>query len=296
MHELQAAAAVGQMGLAQCYETLLRAARRCTRAQVLLTHADLADRAALPQRALDAAHAARARRRSRSSTRTTPWSPTRSSSATTTRSARWSTNLVEADALVILTDQAGLYDADPRKDPDATLVEEARRRRSGARGDGRRRRQRARPSGGMLTKVLAAQARRAQRRAHRHRRRAASPTCWCASPRGERIGTLLSARRPCRSPRASSGSPITCSVRGAARARRRRGARAARATARACCRSAWSRSTGEFERGEVVGLPRPDGREIARGLANYSAAEARRIMRRPSARSRRSSATWTSPS
>jgi glutamate 5-kinase len=43
------------------------------------------------------------------------------------------------------------------------------------------------------------------------------------------------------------------------------------------------RCEGQFERGEAVGCCDPDGREVARGLVNYSAAETQRILRRPSA-------------
>ena len=89
MHELQAAAAVGQMGLVQVYETCFREARPAHRPGAADARRPRRP-AALPERALDAAHAARARASSRSSTRTTPSSPTRSASATTTRSARWS--------------------------------------------------------------------------------------------------------------------------------------------------------------------------------------------------------------
>ena len=110
---------------------------------------------ALPERALDAASRCSASASSRSSTRTTPSSTTRSSSATTTRSARWSPTCVDADALVILTDQRGLFSADPRKDPAARLIDE------GAAGDPELERMAggagsALGRGGMLTKVLAA--------------------------------------------------------------------------------------------------------------------------------------------
>ena len=150
------------------------------------------------------------------------------------------TNLVEADALVILTDQAGLFDADPRTNPDATLVEEADALDPALEAHGRRHRQRAR-QGRHAHQGAGGAPRRAQRRAHRHRLRAASPTCSCASPQGERIGTPAHRARPCRSPRASNGSPITSAS--PARLRLDAGAvqRPARATARACCRSAWSR-------------------------------------------------------
>ena len=153
VHELQAAAAVGQMGLAQIYESALRA-HGIGSAQVLLTHADLADR----ERYLNAR-----------STLVTLLGlgvvPVINENDTVVNDeikfgdndtlGALVTNLLDADALVILTDQAGLFSADPRKDPAARLVE------NGAAGDpalelmaggagsalGR---------GGMLTKILAA--------------------------------------------------------------------------------------------------------------------------------------------
>ncbi|MCC6972350.1 MAG: glutamate 5-kinase, partial [Phycisphaerales bacterium] len=124
MHELQAAAAVGQMGLAQAYETRFTQYGLKT-AQVLLTHEDLADRL----RYLNAR-----------STLTTLLElgvvPIINENDTVvTDEIKFGdndtlgalvANLVEAEALVILTDQAGLYTADPRKNHAATLVTEHR--------------------------------------------------------------------------------------------------------------------------------------------------------------------------
>src|SRR3954467_5235973 len=124
LNELQAAAAVGQMGLAQMYETKLRE-NGLGSAQVLLTHADLADR----ERYLNA----------RSTLLTLLQLnvvPVINENDTVVNDeikfgdndtlGALVANLVEADALVILTDQKGLYTADPRKDPAATFVHEAR--------------------------------------------------------------------------------------------------------------------------------------------------------------------------
>ena len=123
MHELQAAAAVGQMGLAQCYESCFRG-HGLHSAQVLLTHADMADR----QRYLNA----------RSTLRTLlalGVIPVINENDTVVTDeiklgdndtlGALVTNLMEADALVILTDQAGLYEADPRRDPLAKLIAQA---------------------------------------------------------------------------------------------------------------------------------------------------------------------------
>jgi glutamate 5-kinase len=137
VHELQAAAAVGQMGLAQMYETKLRE-NGLGSAQVLLTHADLADR----ERYLNAR-----------STLLTLLKlgvlPVINENDTVVNDeikfgdndtlGALVANLVEADALVILTDQRGLYSADPRKDPAAQFVSVAPGRRPGAGSHGRRR-------------------------------------------------------------------------------------------------------------------------------------------------------------
>src|SRR5664279_1288885 len=153
IHELQAAAAVGQMGLVQAYEAAFAEFGLHT-AQILLTHDDLADR----RRYLNA----------RSTLRTLldlDVIPIINENDTvTTDEIRFGdndtlgalvTNLIEADVLVLLTDQQGLFTADPRKHPTATLVKSARAgdeqleamagKAAGAVG-----------RGGMLTKVLAA--------------------------------------------------------------------------------------------------------------------------------------------
>ena len=153
VHELQAAAAVGQMGLAQMYETQLRK-HQLGSAQVLLTHADLADR----ERYLNAR-----------STLLTLLAhgvlPVINENDTVVNDeikfgdndtlGALVANLVEADALVILTDQKGLYSADPRKDPNARFIEQARagdpELESMAGGAGS-----SLGKGGMITKILAA--------------------------------------------------------------------------------------------------------------------------------------------
>ena len=123
VHELQAAAAVGQMGLVQCYETCFREHGIAT-AQVLLTHSDMADR----QRYLNA----------RSTLRTLldlgVIPVINENDTVVTDEIKFGdndtlgslvTNLVEADVLIILTDQPGLYDADPRRDAAARFIPEA---------------------------------------------------------------------------------------------------------------------------------------------------------------------------
>ena len=153
VHELQAAAAVGQMGLAQMYETKLREMGLGS-AQVLLTHADLADR----ERYLNAR-----------STLLTLLKlgvvPVINENDTVVNDeikfgdndtlGALVANLIEADALVILTDQKGLYTADPRKDANAQFVhvgqagDAALEAMAGGTGSSLGR-------GGMITKILAA--------------------------------------------------------------------------------------------------------------------------------------------
>src|SRR6185295_9058434 len=140
VHELQAAAAVGQMGLAQTYESALRT-HGIGSAQVLLTHADLADR----ERYLNA----------RSTLLTLLGLGVVPMIGDNDTLGALVTNLLDADVLVILTDQQGLFSADPRRDPAARLVESgeagdpAFERMAGGAGSTLGR-------GGMLTKVLAA--------------------------------------------------------------------------------------------------------------------------------------------
>ena len=153
LHELQAAAAVGQMGLAQMYESKLRE-QGFGSAQVLLTHADLADR----ERYLNA----RSTLVTLLGLKVIP--VINENDTVVTDEIKFGdndtlgalvANLVDADAYVILTDQPGLYTADPRKNPDASFVARARagdpelERMAGGAGSSIGR-------GGMLTKILAA--------------------------------------------------------------------------------------------------------------------------------------------
>jgi glutamate 5-kinase len=188
------------------------------------------------------------------------------------------TNLVEADALIILTDQAGLYDADPRKEKNAKLVQSADaldpRLEALAGGAGS-----ALAKGGMLTKVQAAK-RAARSGAHTVIASGAEPDVLLRLARGERIGTLLTAQTvplAARKQWLADHLSVTGQVQldaGAVRALTRDG--------KSLLPIGVTAVTGEFQRGEVVACVDPSGREIARGLANYSAEEARRIIRRPS--------------
>jgi glutamate 5-kinase len=276
MHELQAAAAVGQMGLVQCYESCFRGHGLRT-AQVLLTHADLADR----QRYLNA----RSTLRTLLSLQVIP--VINENDTVVTDEIKFGdndtlgalvTNLVEADVLVILTDQVGLYDADPRRQPTARLVQEADagdpRLEAMAGGSASHI-----AKGGMLTKVQAAR-RAARSGAHTVIASGREPDVLLRLAGGEQLGTLLRAGTV---PLAARKQWLADHLTVAARLSLDAGA------VKALCRDGKSllpigvtEVAGDFQRGEVVACVDPQGREVARGLVNYSAEEARRIMRRPS--------------
>jgi glutamate 5-kinase len=276
VHELQAAAAVGQMGLVQMYESCLRECGTRS-AQVLLTHADLADR----ERYLNA----------RSTLLTLlkhKVVPVINENDTVVNDeikfgdndtlGALVANLVEADALIILTDQAGLFSADPRKDPAATLIQQARagdpalEAMSGGAGSNI-------GKGGMLTKVLAA-------------KRAASSGCstvvaWGREPKvlerlvaGEAIGTLFIADQPklhARKQWMADHLQLRGSVTvddGAAKKIVHDGV--------SLLPIGMTSVMGDFARGDVIAICDPVGSPIARGLANYSSSEARLICKKAS--------------
>jgi glutamate 5-kinase len=276
LHELQAAAAVGQMGLAQCYEACFREHSLQT-AQVLLTHADMTNR----QRYLNA----RSTLRTLLALGVIP--VINENDTVVTDEIRFGdndtlgalvTNLIEADALIILTDQAGLHEADPRRRPGASLIERAEAgdpRLEAAAGAGT-----ALGRGGMITKVQAAK-RAARSGAHTVIVSGREPDVLLRLAAGESIGTLLTAGTV---PLAARKQWLAdhLSVRG----RLHLDAGAARAVVRdgkSLLPVGVTAVEGEFERGEVVACLGPEGREIARGLVNYGAEETRRIMRKPSA-------------
>ena len=276
MHELQAAAAVGQMGLAQCYESCFREHGLAT-AQVLLTHADMADR----ERYLNA----------RSTLRTLLGLGVipviNENDTVVTEEIRFGdndtlgalvTNLVEADVLVILTDQEGLFDADPRRNPGAKLVEEALagepRLEEIAGGAGSRI-----ARGGMITKVLAAK-RAARSGAHTVIASGREPDVLLRLARGERVGTLLVAQTQTLAARKQW---IADQLKVAGRLRLDAGAvKALVRNGKSLLPIGVTDVRGEFVRGEVVACEGPDGKEVARGLVNYPAADTRLIMQRPS--------------
>jgi glutamate 5-kinase len=275
MHELQAAAAVGQMGLAQAYETCFTQYGLKT-AQILLTHEDLADRL----RYLNA-------RSTLSALLQLGVVPIINENDTVvTDEIKFGdndtlgalvANLVEAEVLVILTDQAGLYTADPRKDPAATLVAQhhaddaALEAMAGSAGSGI-------SKGGMITKVRAAQ-RAARSGAHTLIASGREADVLPRLAKGEAFGTLLVASS---TPLAARKQWLADHLQLAGSLILDEGAVKALASGRSLLPIGVTAVEGNFERGEAVACRTAEGNEIARGLVNYSSAEARRIARRPS--------------
>jgi glutamate 5-kinase len=276
VHELQACAAVGQMGLAQIYETSF-AAHGLRTAQVLLTHADLADR----ERYLNA--------------RSTLFTLLKfgvvpiinENDTVVTDEIKFGdndtlgalvANLIEGDALVILTDQRGLYSADPRKDPAARFIDRATagdpqlEAMAGGAGSSLGR-------GGMLTKILAAR-RAAASGAH-------TVIAWGREDRvlsrlagGEMIGTQLTAqtghltaRKQWMADHLQTAGRVVLDA-GAVQKLRSEG--------KSLLPIGVTAVMGEFGRGDVITCTDVEGRPLARGISNYTSSETRRIMRRPS--------------
>jgi glutamate 5-kinase len=278
-HELpeqQAAASVGQMGLVQAYESSFRT-HSLHAAQVLLTHEDLSDR----KRYLNA----RSTLRKLLELKVIPVVNENDTIATeeirfgdNDTLAALVTNLVEAEALIILTDQPGLFTRDPRRHPDAQLVREALagdpelEKMAGGKGSHI-------GSGGMLTKVRAAQ-RAARSGAHTVIASGREAQVLLRLTDGEPIGTQLKAQTLTLAAR-KQWLADHLQVRG----RLMLDAGAVRALAhdgKSLLPIGVHSVTGEFDRGEVVSCIDPEGREVARGLVNYNAAETRRILRAPS--------------
>jgi len=276
IHELQAAAAVGQMGLAQIYESKLRE-HGMGSAQVLLTHADLADR----ERYLNARSTLLTLLRLKVI-------PVINENDTVVNDeikfgdndtlGALVANLVEADVLVILTDQKGLYSADPRRDPAARFIHEAQagtpelEQMAGGAGSSI-------GKGGMITKVLAA-------------KRAASSgastvIAWGGEPDvlirlagGEAIGTALlaptqkmAARKQWMADHLQMRGAVVVDDGAVAKLRDH---------GKSLLPIGIVDVQGEFHRGDVIAVRSATGLEIARGLANYSSSEARLIARKPS--------------
>jgi len=270
LHQQQAAAAVGQMGLIEAYETAFHQHRLHT-AQVLLTHEDLANR----RRYLNA----RSTLRALLELGVVP--VVNENDSVVTDEIRFGdndtlaalvTNLVEAEVLVILTDVAGLYDADPRRQADARLVAEGEagdtNLRAAAGGSG------ALGRGGMITKLGAAE-KAARSGAVTVIASGREPRVLSRMAAGEPIGTVLGGG-PGRVAARKQWLAGQMQVRGTLHLDA--GAvRVLRDSGRSLLPVGVQRVEGEFARGEMVVCVGPDGEPVARGLVNYDAHEARRI-------------------
>jgi len=276
VRKLQAAAAVGQMGMVQAYESIFRA-HGLNAAQVLLTHEDMADR----KRYLNA----RSSLRMLLELRAVPIINENDAIATdeirlgdNDTLAALVTNLVEAHCLIILTDQPGLYTGDPRKDPSATLVMNAHAGdpdlddMAGGAGSSV-------GTGGMLTKILAAK-RAARSGAHTVICSGREDNVLLRLAGGEAIGTQLVSRQETLVARRQWLADHLQMVGGvviddgAVRALQEEG--------KSLLSVGVIGITGNFLRGDVVAIVDTEGNEIARGLTNYSSSEARRIAGVPS--------------
>lgn len=276
LHELQAAAAIGQMGLVQAWESAFKVHGMHT-AQVLLTHEDLSDR----RRYLNA----RSTLRTLVDLKVVP--VINENDAVANDELRFGdndtlaalvANLIEADLLILLTDQDGLYDCDPRHNPGACLVHEAPvddvslDAMAGGSGGALGR-------GGMATKLRAA----------RLAARSGTPTIIAPGARadvlaaiaaGDTVGTLLT---PAQEPEAARKRWLAGQLQVSGRLVLDAGAvRVLRGSGSSLLAVGVTAVEGRFERGEMVACVGPDGREVARGLVNYGADEARRIQGRSS--------------
>jgi glutamate 5-kinase len=278
LHDLQAAAAIGQMGLVRAYEACFQK-RGLHTAQILLTRDDLANR----ERYLNARNTLRALL----GLGVVPVVNENDTVATdelrfgdNDTLAALVANLVEADLLVLLTDQNGLFDGDPRANADARLIRESRVDNpqldevagGSASGLGR---------GGMVTKVRAA----------RLAARSGTPTVIAPGRSGDvlsairdgaEVGTLLT---PVQEPQAARKRWLAGQLQARGRLVLDDGAvRKLRESGSSLLAVGVKSVEGAFQRGDVVVCLNQSGGEVARGLVNYDAQEARRIMGLPSSR------------
>ncbi|MDE2600500.1 MAG: glutamate 5-kinase [Rhodocyclaceae bacterium] len=275
MHELQSAAAVGQMGLATAYESAF-AKHGINTAQILLTHEDLADRT----RYLNA----RSTLQGLLEFKVIP--VINENDTVITDEIKFGdndtlgalvANLIEADALIILTDQQGLYSADPRSNPDAVFIHEGKAEdkqyesMAGGAGTGI-------SKGGMITKIKAAQ-RAARSGTHTLIASGREADVLPRLIQGEQLGTLLYATS---SPLAARKQWLADHLQLAGSVTLDTGAVNALQSGKSLLPVGVKQVSGEFGRGAAIACRDINGREVARGLANYSASESRRIAGHPS--------------
>lgn len=275
IHELQAAAAVGQMGLVQSYESRFQR-HGLHSAQILLTHEDIADR----ERYLNA----RSTLRTLMELSVVP--VVNENDTVSTAEIRFGdndtvaglvANLIEADELYILTDQEGMFEADPRVDPGAKLIPEAvvgdRKLATMAGTGGRFGR------GGMKTKLRAAElAGRSGTSTVIASGR--EPDVLLRLAEGDRLGTRfqtgqapMAARKRWLAGQVQLAGAVVLDA-GAVAVLRREG--------RSLLPVGISDVFGRFSRGAIVGCLDELGNEAARGLINYSSEEAAKIKGCPS--------------
>ena len=276
VNELQAAAAVGQMGLVQMYESCFSKHGLHT-AQILLTHEDLSDR----KRYLNA----RSTLKTLLNLKVIPI--INENDTVVTEEIRFGdndtlgalvANLIEADTLVILTDQQGLYSADPRKDKNAQFIQfetagnPALELMAGGAGSNV-------GTGGMLTKILAAK-RAANSGAHTIIASGREPNVLVRLSAGEMIGTHLQAgqmkivaKKQWLADHLRIGGKLVLDA-GAVNVLTKEG--------KSLLAIGVIDVHGAFERGDVVACVDKDGVELARGIVNYNSQEVARIKRKPS--------------
>lgn len=271
LHELQAAAAVGQMGLVQTYESCFKT-HGILSAQILLTHDDLSDR----RRYLNA----RSTLRSLLALGVIPIINENDTVATdeirfgdNDTLAALVANLVEAETLIILTDQQGLFSEDPRKNPDAEFISTGQandaslHRMAGSTGGALGR-------GGMSTKLGAAQ-RAARSGTATLITSGRSQDALLAVARAEQRGTLL---LPDKEPVAARKQWLASHLKVSGQLHLDEGAsRVLMESGRSLLPVGVTSVSGNFIRGEMVACLNHQGVEIARGLANYNAIEAAKI-------------------
>ncbi len=273
IYQLQAAAAIGQMGLVQAYESRFQQYDIHT-AQVLLTHEDLVDR----RRYLNA----------RSTLRTlldlgvVPIVNENDTVAVdeicfgdNDTLAALVGNLVEAELMVLLTDQLGMYESDPRQNPDAIMIRQRQvgdselEKMAADGGVGSLGR------GGMLTKVRAAE-RAARSGAATLITSGKTPGILQKIAAGEEVGTLIT---PVKQPLVARKQWLAGHMQLRGKLVLDDGAVSVLChSGRSLLAVGVTAVEGDFSRGEVVACVGPDNREIARGLVNYDASDARKII------------------
>lgn len=271
IHELQAAAAVGQMGLIQAYESSFMRFDHHT-AQILLDHDDMASR----QRYLNA----RGVLQTLMGLGVVPI--VNENDTVVTDEIRFGdndslaalvANLIDADMLVILTDKDGLFEANPDTNPDAKLISQARATDSsldalagGSSGTLGR--------GGMVTKLQAARL-AARSGCNTLIVGGRNPNILHQVAAGETIGTLLSAtQKPLAARKQWLAGQLQVKGKlildaGAVKVLTQQG--------RSLLAVGVSGVEGTFTRGDVVSCVDRNGVEVARGLVNYNSDEAGRI-------------------